>query len=83
MARRTERQATFLRAKVIGLDDVVLNCQVVDISESGARLYVKDAKVPNDFLLSIPSRGQSFFCERARRDGDFIGVRFVTKGHLR
>ncbi len=80
MGRQSERQASFLNAKGFGFDNSIFDCQVVDVSESGARLYVSDRDVPNEFVLSIPVRGVSYFCECIRKDGDFVGVRFVMKG---
>jgi hypothetical protein len=59
---------------------VTCECTITDISEGGARLFVPDIELPQQFVLAIsgdkPVREE---CRLAWRLGGEVGVQFVTR----
>ncbi|MCZ6859151.1 MAG: PilZ domain-containing protein [Alphaproteobacteria bacterium] len=54
-----------------------MDCVILDLSESGARIRPADAPTcPDEFLLDSKEVGR-VFCEVMWRRNDLIGVRFV------
>lgn len=55
----------------------IVDCEIVDLSDSGALLRPTRVEVlPKFFELRLPS-GESFLCEMTRSDEGEIGVRFL------
>ena len=56
-----------------------MNCSVVEVSNSGARLHPADAGLlPNEFDL-VFSPSQRVKCEAVHRSSAEIGVRFLSR----
>ena len=61
-----------------GSPDVV-DCRILDLSPTGARLWLADtAGVPKFFELHTPG-GEAYLCELKRRKADHIGVQFLER----
>ena len=62
-----------------GRDTALVECRVVDISESGARIHLaRDQELPQIFTLVLTrGRGPRRFCQVLRREGTTLGVRFI------
>jgi hypothetical protein len=61
-----------------------IECHVLDISTNGACLDVGDLAVPKMFGLSLTSGGEvRRVCELVWRQGEHVGVRFVSARELR
>jgi hypothetical protein len=54
-----------------------LKCQMLDVSELGARLRVGDPKAAPDMFLLILDRGLARWCQVAWRSDIEIGIQFV------
>lgn len=55
-----------------------MNCTIIEISNTGARLQPSDAGLlPNEFDLVI-SPGQQVKCEAVHRTAQEIGVQFIS-----
>ncbi len=77
--RRLDRVRTILAAQAIlgrGLPDI--DCQIKDLSDTGARLYV-DSKtfLPEQFELRIPKKNVSRVAQVRWRNGTLVGVQFI------
>ena len=63
------------------------NCQLVDVSATGARLIVSGSIAGlnlHEFFLLLTPTGRAFRrCQLVRLDGDEIGVRFLKKSSIR
>ncbi len=58
-----------------------LSCQVRDISSKGARLLFNDAvSIPQEFELSVPQKGKTYWARLRWRDTEGAGVEFFTPG---
>ena len=56
-----------------------VECNVLDISETGARLHlVETVWPPNEFVLEL-SDGRAFLCEPVRQEATIIGVAFLER----
>ena len=83
-SRKSER-ITFQRsidARILGIDGTWNRpCQVVDISQTGAKLIVEEAignLVLKEFFLVLSTTGRVWRrCELMRINGDELGVRFL------
>lgn len=65
-----------------GAEDA-LGCQVLDISETGAKLRLNGVDiVPRRFKLFVPETRSLFECETIWRSSEEIGVRFRSKAGL-
>lgn len=74
-ARRTKRLTSTALVFHDGRSSV--ECNVLDISESGARLHLLETVwPPSEFILDL-SDGRAFLCETVRQEGTIIGVAFV------
>lgn len=56
-----------------------VDCNVLDISETGARLHLLETVwPPNDFILELAD-GRVFLCETVRQEATIIGVAFLER----
>jgi methyl-accepting chemotaxis protein len=78
--RKTARYAISKNAKILYRGGACqMNCAIVEISNTGARLHPKDAGLlPNEFDLII-SPTQRTKCEAIHRSAMEIGVRFLSR----
>ncbi len=77
--RYKPREKVFLLASLHALDGTKLaDCEVVDLSSTGARLHVTgDPKLPAKFMLDVRRRKVSYCCSVVHRPGkDLFGVKF-------
>ena len=79
--RRLDRVRTILAGQAIpgrGLPEI--ECQIRDLSESGARLSVDSkAFLPTHFQLRIPKRNKMHLAQMRWREGSVVGVEFVDQ----
>lgn len=79
--RRAQRTRTFLGARAVfnsGLSSV--ECQVRDLSETGAKLIVDEPSyLPEEFQLEVPRRGLSCKAKVRWRSSDAVGIQFVDQ----
>jgi hypothetical protein len=80
--RKGKRQALGHRAAIVRVEDgkPIAGCMVVDLSQTGARLQLKDsAEVPKEFVLLMSNISKVLRrCEVVWRREQDIGVRFVA-----
>jgi hypothetical protein len=68
--------------------ELVCECTLRDVSDTGARLklakQVSSAiDIPQEFILSLSKRGNIFRqCETVWRQGDELGVRFISRARV-
>lgn len=76
--RRHRRRRISTDATIHFADGVRLNCKVIDISEAGALILLRDEiDMPFDFRLEIGGGGVvRRTCYVVRQDGRKVGVRF-------
>lgn len=80
--RRAKRRDMHYPVSIESLTDgTITACVIQDISETGARLGLKDAvEVPDEFILRLAGqRAASRHCMVVWRETDSIGVRFVEE----
>jgi hypothetical protein len=78
--RRLSRRHGALRGAQIVFRNgyCTIGCQIVNESESGARLIPADlAQCPSEFVLK-PREGEARRCVVVWRRGAMVGVRFIT-----
>ncbi len=76
--RKSERTRVHQHAEIRFGENESLQCSVRDISETGARLHLKNAgNVPSQFTLHFNDGKAERSCRLVRRDGDNIGIEFV------
>ncbi|MEC9471959.1 MAG: PAS domain S-box protein [Pseudomonadota bacterium] len=76
--RKSERTRVHKHAEIRFGENESLQCSVRDISETGARLHLKNAgNVPSQFTLHFNDGKAERSCRLVRRDGDNIGIEFV------
>jgi hypothetical protein len=75
--RHRRKQISITAAMVWGEGSVPRECNILDISHGGARLYVGQLPVPENFTLLMSTNGRvRRLCKVSwRRDGE-IGVQF-------
>lgn len=78
--RRKPRRLLRYRARVlVDRNGKSLPCNIVDISESGARIVLEtDETLPKRFLLLLASRGGLRDCRQVWREGSTLGVEFLV-----
>jgi hypothetical protein len=77
------RRTMFRQATAVVLGGARWPCFVVDKSEVGARLKVKDLlEFPDTFKLVIEDDNQVVHCQVVRRTPEFIAVEFVATPKL-
>ena len=84
--RRFGRSPTYIDAIIHPLVmNAPVGCVICDISEVGCKLRVSDSAVilGGRFDLEIPSRGERNRCCLVWRNGDEIGVEFVSRRQRR
>ena len=74
--RRTVRYKAWIDVSA----DEMIDCELVDISEGGAKVQVNDrAQVPNHFVLLLSRQGSPQRpCRVVWRDEQHIGVQFAA-----
>ena len=73
------RRVMFRQATAVVLGGAQWPCIVIDKSESGAQLKVKDRfDFPDTFKLVIEDDNQVVHCNVLRRTGEDVAVEFVT-----
>ncbi len=79
--RRAPRPRVFKGGKIVALDQWLLSdCQIRDISETGARIICKDQlSVPTAFRLLIPMDNTIQDARVVWRKDDLIGIRFTSE----
>jgi hypothetical protein len=76
--REFGRRAMFLHALAVTLGGGTWPCHVVDKSDAGARLKVKDSlDFPDLFRLVIESEDLVVQCAVVHRTGEFVGCKFI------
>lgn len=78
--RSDRRDRVYLRASITtepAGKSSTIPCVIVDRSQGGAKLSVTASNVPDGFVLT-PQGGEPRRCAVVRRDGNELGVRFVT-----
>lgn len=74
-ARRSKRLAS--AALVFHEGKSSVECIVLDLSETGARLHLLETVwPPNEFILELLD-GRAYLCETVRQEATIIGVAFV------
>ena len=82
--RHKQRHLTLKTAKITSPDlDLAVDCAILDISESGARILLPDgAEPPDTFDLVMDPDGQVKCCRVMWKAGKSIGVSFQTRIEL-
>lgn len=78
--RKKPRRLLHYRARIlVDRNGKSRPCNIVDISESGARIVLEtDETLPKRFLLLLASRGGLRDCRQVWRDGSTLGVEFLA-----
>ena len=79
--RRASRQRVLKTVKVYRLNGAhAVDCQVRDISETGARIVIKDQlALPNEFKFVVPSDDSTRIAKVVWRKGDLAGIVFLSE----
>jgi hypothetical protein len=80
--RRSHQRVSINRVARIHADQAGITCEctITDISEGGARLFVPDIELPEQFFLFVSADGTTREdCKVVWRLGGEVGVQFVTK----
>jgi hypothetical protein len=76
---RTEHRQRVLKGASIlnGITNSEISCMIRNMNKGGAELKVPlDSRVPQEFLLYVPTDGIAYQCVLAWRAGDRAGVTF-------
>jgi hypothetical protein len=80
--RRARRQAIAQDAVICdSKGGLICGCTLSDVSKSGGRLRLPspDPEIPSEFILILSRGGRvQRRCDTVWRDGDSLGVRFIT-----
>lgn len=77
--RKHQRRTVELRAYV----ETPTACSVADVSETGAKLLVKDpASIPDEFLLRLRPNLRKW-CRVVWRGAEQVGIEFITTPGLK
>ena len=78
----TRRRVVSLGARIAATDSSFLQCKMVDVCDTGARLICAEAdKVPDSFRLILSHDGRLVReCKVVWRSSNAIGVEFMSKG---
>jgi len=80
--RKSERRAYNGGAKMhLGAGLLPRDCQIIDVSDGGARVLAENLEAPAEFTL-IFATGQSRRCRLAWRIGCEFGAEFIDQGEL-
>ena len=72
--------ASVARAYIVDNESCVINCKLIDLSHSGARLEIApQSSIQNKFTLYVPGKGIDRQAEVDWRTGDQVGVYFVMQ----
>ena len=80
--RNAERMRALIEARaVFNGGRSTLDCQIRNISATGARLAISGAAIlpPDEFLLVVPARNKTYRVELSWRIADAAGVRFLDE----
>ena len=82
--RRASRQRVLKTVKAYRLNGAhAVDCQVRDMSETGARILIKDQlALPNEFKFVLPADGSMRIAKVVWRKGDLAGVVFLSEPTL-
>lgn len=77
--RASRREISYPVAIETVEDGAIHPCMILDISETGAKLTLREsAKLPDLFMLRLAGRRTAArHCRLVWREGDTIGVRFI------
>jgi hypothetical protein len=77
--RRAPRRRVLKAGKIIfgRLTGGAIDCTILDVSDTGAKLRAGVFDVPDTFRLLIVSEGVAIPVKRVWQDGDLVGVYFV------
>ncbi len=83
--RKAERSPVEMGAKgLLPQNSDAIDCTVVDISDSGARIELRDVDVvPRRFKLFVPDKHALCECRVVRQSGNEIGVEFENRIDLK
>jgi len=78
MSNRARRSKRLTSAALVFHDGKSsVECNILDISETGARLHLLETVwPPNEFILELMD-GRAFLCETVRQEATIIGVAFL------
>ncbi len=78
--RRQDRRRKVRVASILVSDDrEPIPCVILDISASGARLHIHDpVEIPKTFHLLQIANDERHECEAVWRNGNEMGVKFLT-----
>ena len=63
---------------ILAVSDAVVDCTILDISQSGAKLETPRLDiVPARLKLFVPENDFIYNCEVVWRDGSYLGVKFA------
>ena len=79
--RRATRTRVLKTVKIYRLNGAhAVDCQVRDISETGARIVIKDQlALPNEFKFVVPSEDSTRIAKVVWRKGDLAGIVFLSE----
>jgi hypothetical protein len=79
--RRAPRQRVLKTVKIYRLNGAhAVDCQMRDISETGARIVIKDQMaLPNEFKFVLPSEVSMRTAKVVWRKGDLAGIVFLSE----
>ena len=83
--REDERAVVSMEAKsLLPNIDQAIDCEILDISESGAKIELKDVDIlPGKFKLFVPETHSFNKCRTVWKKGNQIGVAFQSKLKLK
>jgi hypothetical protein len=79
--RRDERVKSLLKARIYFNHRMAsYECTIRNLSAHGAKVAIdKNAAIPNDFELEIPSKGKFYQATLRWRDAEGIGMEFIEE----
>ena len=82
--RRAPRQRVLKTVKIYRLNGAhAVDCQVRDMSDTGARIVIKDQlALPNEFKFVLPSEDSTRIAKVVWRKGDLAGIVFLSERTL-
>ncbi len=82
--RKSPRRTVLFRATISdATNNLLCECEMLDISGGGAKLAVKSQdRIPDTFILRLRRSGDRKCCSVIWRTGDQIGVEFLNMPSL-
>ena len=77
--RREHRQRVLKGASILnGITNSEVSCMIRNMNKGGAELRISvESRIPQEFLLYVPTDGIAYQCVLAWRAGDRVGVKFT------